>query len=130
MAFQKRDNGYGARSGGKRFGGGGGGAPWKRAGGAGGDRPMHSATCAQCGESCQVPFRPNGRKPVLCSNCFGKDGGPKKSYGDDRPSYSPRPSYSDRGGDRGSDDVSAQLKAIHSKLDAIIIALDAIEQSA
>jgi CxxC-x17-CxxC domain-containing protein len=110
MAFQKRDNGYGARSGGKRFGG---------------DRAMHSATCAQCGDQCQVPFRPNGRKPVLCSNCFGKDGGPKKSYREDRPSYSARPSYSDRGGD----DVSQQLKAINSKLDAIIIALDAIEQS-
>ncbi len=35
-----------------------------------GVREMHSATCATCGKSCQVPFRPNGAKPVYCSDCF------------------------------------------------------------
>lgn len=34
----------------------------------------HKATCADCGKSCEVPFKPNGKKPVLCSKCFNKDG--------------------------------------------------------
>ena len=36
----------------------------------GGTREMHSATCATCGKSCQVPFQPSGEKPVYCSDCF------------------------------------------------------------
>lgn len=34
------------------------------------------ATCADCGVSCEVPFRPSGERPVYCSDCFrGKEGG-------------------------------------------------------
>ena len=37
----------------------------------GSDRPaLFDAVCAKCGASCQVPFRPNGRKEVFCSKCF------------------------------------------------------------
>ena len=35
-----------------------------------GPREMFSATCADCGREAQVPFRPNGSKPVYCSDCF------------------------------------------------------------
>jgi len=38
-----------------------------------GSATMHSATCKACGNSCQVPFKPNGKKPVFCSNCFTKE---------------------------------------------------------
>lgn len=39
------------------------------------DRPsMHKATCFDCGNSCEVPFKPTSDKPVYCSNCFeGKE---------------------------------------------------------
>lgn len=36
---------------------------------------MFPATCDQCGNSCQVPFRPTQGKPVYCSNCFETKGG-------------------------------------------------------
>ncbi len=36
---------------------------------------MHSAVCADCGKTCQVPFKPNGKKPVFCKDCFAKNGG-------------------------------------------------------
>ncbi|MEK7452456.1 MAG: CxxC-x17-CxxC domain-containing protein [Patescibacteria group bacterium] len=40
-----------------------------------GVRPMmHPATCSACGMGCEVPFKPNGKKPILCSNCFSTDG--------------------------------------------------------
>lgn len=62
--------------GGRGFGGGRNGG---RDGGRGGfgrrdrdDRPqMHKAICAECGDKCEVPFRPSGDRPVLCNNCFG-----------------------------------------------------------
>ncbi|MFA6436368.1 MAG: CxxC-x17-CxxC domain-containing protein [Candidatus Gracilibacteria bacterium] len=56
---------------------------------------MHPATCAECGESCEVPFKPTGSRPVLCRDCF------KGSQGESRPS---RSSGGDRsfGGDRSS----------------------------
>ena len=46
-----------------------------------GERQMHKATCADCGNKCEVPFKPSGDKPVLCSECFGgnRDSGPSKS---------------------------------------------------
>ncbi len=33
---------------------------------------MFTATCSSCHKICEVPFRPNGEKPVYCSACFGK----------------------------------------------------------
>ena len=42
-----------------------------------GPREMFSATCSSCGREAQVPFRPNGSKPVYCSDCFQTQ---RKSY--------------------------------------------------
>ncbi|MEI8361175.1 MAG: CxxC-x17-CxxC domain-containing protein [bacterium] len=39
------------------------------------DRPMYKATCSDCGKACEVPFRPTGEKPVLCSYCFADQQG-------------------------------------------------------
>ncbi len=35
----------------------------------------HKAKCATCKKECEVPFKPNGKKPVLCKECFQKEGG-------------------------------------------------------
>jgi CxxC-x17-CxxC domain-containing protein len=40
-----------------------------------GPREMHDAKCAECGKDCQVPFKPNGEKPVLCGDCYKKSKG-------------------------------------------------------
>lgn len=32
---------------------------------------MHQATCVACRKFCEVPFKPNGKKPVYCRDCFG-----------------------------------------------------------
>ena len=39
-----------------------------------GGRALYQATCAECGNSCEVPFKPSGDKPIFCSNCFQKKG--------------------------------------------------------
>lgn len=114
----------GRRSGGKSFGNRAGGkAPWKRDSRGFNDRsfndkPSFTATCAECGDSCTVPFKPNGKKPVLCSNCFG---GNTKSH--DKPFQKKGP-YKPAGFSGGSSDVDAQLKAINAKLDRIILAIE------
>jgi CxxC-x17-CxxC domain-containing protein len=37
-----------------------------------GQRPMHDATCAECGEPCKVPFKPTEGRPVYCRECYSK----------------------------------------------------------
>jgi len=41
---------------------------------------MYEATCAECGVKCEVPFKPRGDKPVLCSDCFSKENSNRSSY--------------------------------------------------
>jgi CxxC-x17-CxxC domain-containing protein len=35
-------------------------------------RHMFPATCAECGQSTEVPFQPRGDRPVYCSDCYRK----------------------------------------------------------
>ena len=36
-------------------------------------REMHPAVCAQCGMDTIVPFRPQGDRPVYCTDCFNQN---------------------------------------------------------
>lgn len=63
----------GQGGGGRPAGGSGGGYGGGGYGGAGGSsrpREMHDATCANCGQRTQVPFKPTGERPVYCRDCF------------------------------------------------------------
>jgi len=35
-------------------------------------REMHKVTCAECGKETEVPFKPDGTRPVYCRDCFQK----------------------------------------------------------
>ncbi|MFH1849170.1 MAG: CxxC-x17-CxxC domain-containing protein [archaeon] len=37
-----------------------------------GPREMHKVVCADCGNECEVPFKPSGDRPVYCRDCYGK----------------------------------------------------------
>jgi CxxC-x17-CxxC domain-containing protein len=98
---------------------------------------MFQAVCASCGKSCEVPFRPNGKKPVYCKECFAKNGGPSAApHGsNDRfaprrdfaraPSYKPefKPQYN-QGGDNNLVDLKKQVEAMNAKLDKIMKIID------
>ena len=45
-----------------------------------GPREMHKAVCSDCGQECEVPFKPSKDRPVYCRDCFMKQKGktPKK----------------------------------------------------
>jgi CxxC-x17-CxxC domain-containing protein len=34
---------------------------------------MHSVVCDDCGEKCEVPFKPSSDKPIYCDDCFKKN---------------------------------------------------------
>lgn len=81
------------------------------------ERTMHKAVCADCGKDCEVPFRPSGDKPVLCSNCFGgkRDGGdraPRREF-NSRPSYTPSSNTS-------QEDMKKQLADLSVKIDRLV----------
>jgi CxxC-x17-CxxC domain-containing protein len=104
-----------------RFGG-------RRSGGFGrGDRrpvEMHEATCAKCGKQCEVPFRPTGDRPVLCSDCFRNDRDSGSRGGSDmRRNFGSRESR----GSSQSGISSDQLDKINAKLDKILGILEMIE---
>ncbi|MBI4438010.1 hypothetical protein HY631_03625 [Candidatus Uhrbacteria bacterium] len=127
--LQKKSTGprKGGYKGGKTFGGS---RTWKRDDDRG-ERPvMHPATCSQCGASCEVPFRPNGKKPIFCRDCFRKDEGgtgtrfAKTTF--DRAGAFEKPPY--RSTPRAAnDDVAKQLKNLNIKMDQILRALGAME---
>ena len=35
-------------------------------------REMHKVTCADCGNETEVPFKPDGVRPVYCRDCYQK----------------------------------------------------------
>ncbi|MCK4522336.1 MAG: hypothetical protein KAU20_07225 [Nanoarchaeota archaeon] len=63
------------------------------------DIEMTKVICSECGEECEVPFKPTSTKPVYCNDCFAKKGGSNKNS-------------------------SKDLDIINEKLDKIIKALD------
>ena len=117
--FNGRSSGRSGGFGGRREGGFG-GSRGRSSGGFGNRRPeMHDVICDKCKAECQVPFRPTGDKPVLCSDCFRKDGGASRDS-----SRAPR----DFGGSSSSSGMSPdQFKQINAKLDKMLGILEMIE---
>lgn len=84
-----------------------------RGGSRDGPKEKFDAVCGKCGEECQVPFKPRGDKPVLCSNCFEKQGNTHDSRGSgfsrEKRSFSEKPSVS-----------VEQFKELSEKVDKIL----------
>ena len=98
MAEFNRESNYGKRSSGRtggrssagsKFGGRSSGrdegrAPRRDSGrgrdsGRSGFKESFPVVCDKCGVNCEVPFKPSGDKPVLCSDCFRKEGPSRSS---------------------------------------------------
>jgi CxxC-x17-CxxC domain-containing protein len=124
-----RGNDRGNDRGGFR-GGNGGGRDFSRPDfqkrGFGGSGPMHQATCAECGKSCEVPFIPKDGRPVYCTDCFtkkggrdaGNDRGPRRDF-QERPFQ--KPAYEQP---RMDGDTKRRLESIEYKIDKVIHAVD------
>lgn len=139
MGEFKRGGGYGDKSG----GGGGfkrggdrpsfGGRPSfgsKFGGRSDGPKTMHKAICAGCKKTCEVPFKPNGQKPVFCNDCFGDQqdenkGGSENKY--EKRNFSeprfPRVERKEREYVKPAalgSDLKKEIDSLNAKLDKII----------
>jgi CxxC-x17-CxxC domain-containing protein len=36
------------------------------------EKQLHVASCSECGEECEVPFKPDPHRPVYCKACWGR----------------------------------------------------------
>lgn len=102
-----------------------------RGGRSDGPAEMFKAVCSECGNSCEVPFRPSGDKPVYCNNCFSskregvdrkprndfKDRAPRREF-NDRPAFAPKPSFDAKPANNSG--MEKQLADMNGKLDRLI----------
>lgn len=65
MSYDDGDSGNGDRRGG-------------HGGYSSGPREMSKAVCSDCGQECEVPFKPAEGRPVYCNNCFSKHRKPRR----------------------------------------------------
>ena len=72
------------------------------------EKEMFKAVCDECGQECEVPFKPSNDKPIFCSTCFSKKNEGRSQF--DRGS---------RGNNRNSD-FEKQFQIINEKLDKIL----------
>lgn len=90
------------------------------------DRQMHSAVCAKCGNTCQIPFKPTAGRDVFCRDCFRSSEGSdaqrpeRKSF--DRPAFNreesrPQPHAVE------TPNYKAQFETLNAKMDHIITLL-------
>ncbi len=105
----------------------GGGRDFKRKdfGSRDSDRPqiMHKTICSNCGKECEVPFKPNGSKPVFCRDCFQKNRSSDSIRSDNN--YERRSNFEDRGNNQINRPVEQpgyreQFEALNTKLDKIL----------
>lgn len=79
------------------------------------ERQMFETTCAECGERCEVPFRPNGEKPIYCNDCFGSN----KGGGD----FSSPKKFEEK----KTEGSKEQFEQLNAKLDKILKTLEIIQ---
>ncbi len=91
----------------------------ERGGGRGDNKEvqLYKATCTTCGKSCEVPFKPNGTKPVLCRDCFASKNPAPAQNTFTRSETTPRP-------ENGA--LKAQLAALEAKVERIIELLEEV----
>ncbi len=78
------------------------------------EKQLFPAVCGDCGNDCEVPFRPTGDHPVFCRDCFKGKGG-----------FTPKPERKSFGGGNSSmpsaGGVSkAQFEALQAKVDKVL----------
>jgi CxxC-x17-CxxC domain-containing protein len=94
-------------------------------------RELFTAECNSCHNRCQVPFRPNGKKPVYCSNCFTKSDGSSSyaprtsSYGDRRP-----PARTEAAApDRQIQELKKQIEEMNGILQRLVTVVDTFNRA-
>jgi CxxC-x17-CxxC domain-containing protein len=88
------------------------------------------AICSNCGKKCQVPFRPDGEKPVYCKDCFDMPRkamtGKKKFSANTTPRFSGSANFgstaltASAAGGKSVADLTRQIAAMNTKIDTML----------
>jgi CxxC-x17-CxxC domain-containing protein len=82
---------------------------------------MYDAVCSECGNSCQIPFRPSNGRDVFCSRCFEKQDGSQTERPERRSFDRPNANRTEnRESGHGPAHFKAQFEALNTKLDKIL----------
>lgn len=103
-------------------------------------KELYDAECNKCHDRCQVPFRPNGKKPVYCAKCFtptddrgGRDDrAPRPSYGPSRdfgPSRAPMQTPSAGAADRQIQLLTKQIETMNVTIEKLVTAVDTFNRA-
>jgi CxxC-x17-CxxC domain-containing protein len=151
--FHQGGGGRGGKSGGFKKFGGGGGFGGKSEGGFGGGRggfgggrdrnerrefgggfqkrevTMHAATCGECGNACEVPFKPSNDKPVFCDNCFmarrdARDAGHVRPVRGTKERYISTPrenkSFDNSGNEKAISELRTMVSEMSKKIESLV----------
>lgn len=120
----------------KRSFGGGSRRPFDSRPGGGrdfGPKELFEAECNSCHKSCQVPFRPNGKKPVYCSDCFKQEGERPQQRSFDKGNFNSPRSFAPREARTPDPDIKSiklQLEAMNATLEKLVATLEASNRAA
>ncbi len=114
---------FGTSSSRPRFGGAGGGDFRREA-----PQQKYDAICSTCGKRCQVPFRPDGSRPVYFNECFGAPHDVSESKGKfaGRKDFAQRPFEAPRAGGKSIADLERQIGAMNTKIDTMLRILESM----
>jgi CxxC-x17-CxxC domain-containing protein len=92
---------------------------------------LYQTTCSDCGSDCEVPFKPNGKKPVLCHSCYrnaGTEGYAPRRREDRSKGRDSSPREYSKGpaaaSNKSFEKLEKQFEMLNSKLDQILKALE------
>jgi CxxC-x17-CxxC domain-containing protein len=84
------------------------------------------AVCSNCGKACQVPFRPDGKKPVYCKNCFDapRTALPALKRSSSANTADATATANGGGGAKTITDLTRQIAAMNAKIDTMLKILE------
>jgi CxxC-x17-CxxC domain-containing protein len=98
-----------------------------------GPRQMYTATCANCGRTTEVPFRPTGERPVYCKDCFDKQAPQGRFDRREAPRQFERREApritAPAGNDRAIEELKSQIMGMNRKLDTAVSLLAEVAAS-
>ncbi len=99
-------------------------------------KEMFDTECANCHKMTQVPFKPNGMKPVYCRDCFtpANDRAPREGFRNERPAFGkkefgPRREHAPAARpDARIDELKREVATLHTKLDSLIASIESLSR--
>lgn len=95
-------------------------------------KDLHTASCNKCQKQCQVPFRPNGKKPVYCADCFIRPEGSDSYARPERTSFAPRrEEFAPRApqNDPRIDELTRKVDAMAKTLETLVVTIETFNRA-